>query len=100
MRKNVETLLHAYARYLALGGDPTVKLVLAAGCLPWTVPSRLIPRPLVAALGIGNRVHCCGWVDEADKPGLYALATAYLFPSLYEGFGMTVLEAMQAHLLP
>lgn len=96
VRKNVETLLHAYARYLALGGDPAVKLVLA-GRLP-AVDSAFTPdpRPLVAALGIGDQVHCCGWVDEADKPGLYALATAYLFPSLYEGFGMTVLEAMQA----
>ncbi|HAJ37302.1 MAG TPA: glycosyltransferase family 1 protein, partial [Chloroflexi bacterium] len=35
-------------------------------------------------------------VEEADKPALYALATAFVFPSLYEGFGMMVLEAMQA----
>jgi glycosyltransferase involved in cell wall biosynthesis len=41
-------------------------------------------------------VHFCGWIDEADKPALYALSVAYIFPSLYEGFGMMVVEAMQA----
>ena len=35
-----------------------------------------------------------GRVDEADKPALYRLATVFAFPSLYEGFGLTVLEAM------
>ncbi len=45
---------------------------------------------------MASQVQFCGWVDEAHKPALYALATAFLFPSLYEGFGMMVLEAMQA----
>ncbi len=95
-RKNVDALLRAYKRYLEMGGDGGVKLVLA-GKLP-AVDSAFAPdpRPMAASLGISEQVHCCGWVDEADKPALYALATAYLFPSLYEGFGMTVLEAMQA----
>lgn len=35
-------------------------------------------------------------VEEADKAASYAQATAYIFPSLYEGFGMMVLEAMAA----
>jgi len=35
-----------------------------------------------------------GWVDEADKPALYAGATAFVFPSHYEGFGLPVLEAI------
>jgi glycosyltransferase involved in cell wall biosynthesis len=42
------------------------------------------------------QVHFTDWVDEHDKPALYALATAFLFPSRYEGFGMMVLEAMAA----
>ena len=37
-----------------------------------------------------------GWVEEADKAPLYAAAVAFLFPSLYEGFGMMLLEAMAA----
>jgi glycosyltransferase involved in cell wall biosynthesis len=35
------------------------------------------------------------WVDQADLEGLYAAATAFVFPSLYEGFGLPVLEAMR-----
>jgi glycosyltransferase involved in cell wall biosynthesis len=54
------------------------------------------PRGIAQALHLGDRVHFCGWVAEEDKPALYAGAVAYLFPSLYEGFGMMLLEAMQA----
>jgi glycosyltransferase involved in cell wall biosynthesis len=46
-------------------------------------------------LGIGGDVRFLGWVSDADMEGLYAAATAFVFPSLYEGFGLPVLEAMQ-----
>jgi glycosyltransferase involved in cell wall biosynthesis len=36
------------------------------------------------------------YVDEADLPGLYAVATVFAYPSLYEGFGLPILEAMAA----
>lgn len=96
VRKNMGRLLHGYARYLQLGGDPKIKLVLA-GALP-AQDSAFFPDPrrLAAEAGCSEQVHFCGWVDEADKPALYALATAFVFPSEYEGFGMMVLEAMQA----
>ena len=95
-RKNMGGLLHGYARYLQRGGDPEVKLVLA-GTLP-AQDSAFFPDPrrLAAEAGCAEHVHFCGWVDEADKPALYALAVAFVFPSEYEGFGMMVLEAMQA----
>ena len=35
-----------------------------------------------------------GYVDEKDKPYLYGMAAAFVFPSLYEGFGMPIIEAM------
>jgi glycosyltransferase involved in cell wall biosynthesis len=35
-----------------------------------------------------------GWIDEEDKPALYKLAQCFVFPSLYEGFGITIIEAM------
>lgn len=96
VRKNLAATIRAYRRYLDRGGDPAVKLVLA-GQLP-AVDSDFAPDPrrLAAEQGLGDQVQCCGWVDEADKPALYALATAFVFPSLYEGFGMMVLEAMAA----
>lgn len=96
VRKNVTGTLHAYRRYLDRGGDPAVRLVIA-GKLP-TQDSAFTPDPqkIVTELNLLTQVQFCGWVDEADKPALYALATAYLFPGFYEGFGMMVIEAMQA----
>jgi glycosyltransferase involved in cell wall biosynthesis len=95
-RKNVEGILAGYRRYLDKGGDPAVKLVLAG-----KVPERDTdffpdPRRMAAALNLDEQIHYAGWVDEADKPALYRGATAYLFPSHYEGFGMMLLEAMAA----
>ncbi|NJN80861.1 MAG: glycosyltransferase family 4 protein [Caldilineaceae bacterium] len=79
-----------------MGGDPAVRLVIA-GRLPET-DSAFAPDPpkIAAELRLTDQVQFCGWIDEADKPAFYALATAFLFPSLYEGFGMMVLEAMAA----
>lgn len=96
MRKNVDSILAAYARYLALGGDPTVRLVLA-GQLP-SHDSDFAPDPRRQAEThqVTHAVHFCGRVAEADKSAIYAGATAFLFPSLYEGFGMMLLEAMAA----
>lgn len=96
MRKNIVSILHAYSRYLEKGGDPAVQLVIA-GKLPDAHTDFFPdPRRLAAEMGIFHRVSFPGWVEEADKPALYALATAFLFPSRYEGFGMMVLEAMGA----
>jgi glycosyltransferase involved in cell wall biosynthesis len=48
-----------------------------------------------ARLGIADRVRFPGWVSDEDLEGLYAAATCFVFPSLIEGFGMPVLEAME-----
>ena len=45
-------------------------------------------------LGLTSRVRFAGFVSNADLPALYAGAAAYLFPSLYEGYGLPILEAM------
>lgn len=95
-RKNVATTLRGYARYLERGGDPAVKLVVA-GQLPQEESDfRPDPQRIAAELALGEQVQFCGFIAETDKPAIYSLATAYLFPSTYEGFGMMVLEAMQA----
>jgi glycosyltransferase involved in cell wall biosynthesis len=49
---------------------------------------------LVARLGIADDVRLLGWVSDAELEGLYALAALFVLPSLYEGFGLPVLEAM------
>ncbi|MCC6169158.1 MAG: glycosyltransferase family 4 protein [Caldilineaceae bacterium] len=96
VRKNLAGTIQAYRRYLERGGDPAVKLVLGGKLPERDSAFAPDPRRLAAAQGLGDQVLCCGWVEEADKPALYALATAFVFPSLYEGFGMMVLEAMAA----
>lgn len=96
VRKNMAALLAAYARYRDRGGDPGIKLVIAGKLPAQETPLFPDPRRLAVAAGCQEDVHFCGWVEEGDKAALYALATAFVFPSLYEGFGMMVLEAMQA----
>lgn len=96
VRKNVLGIVRAYRRYLDLGGDPSIKLVIA-GTLP-RQDSPFFPDPqrLVSQLELHDQVRCIGWVEEEDKAALYAASVAFLFPSRYEGFGMMLLEAMAA----
>jgi glycosyltransferase involved in cell wall biosynthesis len=51
-------------------------------------------RERAAALGVSADVRFAGWLGQAELEGLWALADAFVFPSLYEGFGLPVLEAM------
>ncbi|NUM44920.1 MAG: glycosyltransferase family 4 protein [Anaerolineales bacterium] len=52
------------------------------------------PQVKEQAAALGDRVKFLGPVSNADQPGLYAAATVFVFPSLYEGFGLPVIEAM------
>ena len=45
---------------------------------------------------LGQRVRLLGYVPDKDLPALYAGAACFVFPTLYEGFGMPILEAMAA----
>ena len=75
-------------------GPPSL---VVAGQLPTAdTPFAPDPRPVVARLGLADRVHFTGWVDEADKPALYSLALGSVFVSEYEGFGLPVVEGMAA----
>lgn len=96
VRKNLLGIVRAYRRYLDLGGDPAVKLVVAGKPPQTDTPFFPDPQRLVRQLELTDYVRFIGWVDEGDKEPLFAGATAFLFPSLYEGFGMMLLEAMDA----
>jgi glycosyltransferase involved in cell wall biosynthesis len=89
-RKNQRRLVQAYARYRALGGA-AMPLVLAGG-KGWLMEE--FAREL-QALGIGGDVVLTGYVTDAELVWLYRNCYANLYPSLFEGFGLPVLEGMQ-----
>jgi glycosyltransferase involved in cell wall biosynthesis len=51
-------------------------------------------RQYADELKITDYIRWIGYIDEADKPSLYRLADVFVYPSMYEGFGLPVLEAM------
>lgn len=89
-RKNLPTLLRAVA--LARRGAPDLALIKVGRAHFERERERL--RALAAALGLEDAVFWLGDVLEDDLPGLYALAEAAVQPSLFEGFGFPLLEAM------
>jgi glycosyltransferase involved in cell wall biosynthesis len=92
-RKNLGTLFAAYAAMNANLRNAT-PLVIAGG--PPQRDSDFFPDPrrLAEEHELQDRVSFVGWVAEEDKPALYSGAVLFVFPSLYEGFGLPVLEAM------
>jgi glycosyltransferase involved in cell wall biosynthesis len=83
--KNLPTLLQAFAR-----AETDTPLVLAG----FHDPRFADPQAQVAQLGIAKRVRFVGAPSDDELPILYSAAVAFAMPSLYEGFGLPVLEAM------
>lgn len=92
-RKNVNQLLLAYTYVEQAEGD-NIPLVIAGREPAWGAPLFPDMRQYAAELAITDYVRWIGYVDEADKPSLYRLASVFAFPTLYEGFGLMALEAM------
>jgi glycosyltransferase involved in cell wall biosynthesis len=87
-RKNLARLAHAFAQL-----DPAIfphKLVIA-GKKAWSYGDMLAE---IEQLEHGGRIQFTGYVDDAHLPALYAEAEAFTFVSLYEGFGIPVIEAL------
>jgi glycosyltransferase involved in cell wall biosynthesis len=93
MRKNVPRIIEAYWR-LPEALRREYQLVIAGRYQYLGHPLYPDPRETVRRLGLEGSVIFTGQIREQDKAPLYSAATIYTFPSLYEGFGMTVLEAM------
>jgi glycosyltransferase involved in cell wall biosynthesis len=87
-RKNLTRLVRALGR-LKAQGQPQ-KLVMA-GPWGWSMDDF---QQQIEELDLKESVQLLGYVPEEDLPGLYSLATIFVFPSLYEGFGLPPLEAM------
>ena len=88
-RKNHRRLLEAYARMREQAGS-TLPLVLAGG-RGWLMEDF---GETVAGLKLGSDVILTGYLDDLELQWLYQNCYAFVFPSLFEGFGLPVLEAM------
>ena len=114
-RKNIERLIRAFNRYTpenvtSNGQDLRIKnkelraknhnslfinpksspILVIAGSKGW-LSDEIFALP--KNLGIEDRVKFLGFVPDEDLPALYSGAKAFLFPSLFEGFGLPILEA-------
>ncbi|UCC77731.1 MAG: glycosyltransferase family 4 protein, partial [Anaerolineales bacterium] len=87
-RKNLTRLLEAFA---IVGQQLEHIHLVIAGKRGW------LYKPLFARvqeLGLDERVHFAGYVPQDDLPALISGACVFVLPSLYEGFGLPVVEAM------
>ena len=87
-RKNLATILAAYARYVRLGNQP-IPLKICGG-KGWGLGEL---ETLIEKYCLDGLVEVLGYVADADLPELYLNARALLIPSLYEGFGLPIVEA-------
>jgi alpha-1,3-rhamnosyl/mannosyltransferase len=88
-RKNHRRLIQAFTHLVQQERLPHHLVI--AGTRGWK------DRPLwieARQSAMGDRIHFLGYVPAANLPGLYQGASAFAFPSLYEGFGLPVLEAL------
>jgi glycosyltransferase involved in cell wall biosynthesis len=92
-RKNLPALIRAYA---SLPGDVRPGLVLAGPIAPWNPEGWDLLRPVLDEQppAIRERIVLTGYVHDEQKVPLLTGAEALVFPSLYEGFGLPVIEAM------
>jgi glycosyltransferase involved in cell wall biosynthesis len=90
--KNLDRLLRAFA--LFRGSHPEFRLVVCGMHGFSTGPL----HELRDSLGLADAVEFPGWIPREDLYDLYAKASAFLYPSTFEGFGLPLLEALAAAL--
>jgi glycosyltransferase involved in cell wall biosynthesis len=88
-RKNLARVISAFSQLASASALADVQLVLA-GKRGWLYDDLFTQ---VARLGLAGRVLFPGYIPESDLPALLGGALAFVYPSLYEGFGIPVLEA-------
>lgn len=87
-RKNIPNLLRAFAQLKSIGFPH--KMVIA-GMIGWKYQNIF---SIIDNLGIKDEVIFTGFIDYEDLPVLYNFADVFVYPSLFEGFGLPPLEAM------
>ena len=89
-RKNPLPVIEAYEEFIKQNPDSPHDLVLAGS--PGWEKRALYTRIRTSVLR--KRIHAIGFVEDVDKPVVYNLASVFVYPSFYEGFGFPPLEAM------
>lgn len=92
-RRRVDELIAAYNNLKADGHDIQLVLVGENFQSPESVPEGPV-RDAVMGSSYKNDILTLGYIDDATKQRLFKTALAFVFPSVYEGFGIPVLEAM------
>ncbi|GAC1344462.1 MAG: glycosyltransferase family 1 protein [Isosphaeraceae bacterium] len=85
-RKNIPCLVRGFAA----SGINDVELVLAGG----KDEQRADLVALAQSLGVDDRLRLLGWITDEELPVLFAEALCFVYPSVYEGFGLQICEAM------
>lgn len=106
-RKNLEMLIKAFSQVVWLSGNQAVRKDKNPSGLNTRIPDNLnlviAGKPgwdyqkildLPKKLGIESMVKFLGYVDRQDLPSLYTSAAVFAHPSLFEGFGLPILEAL------
>ncbi|HEV7206721.1 MAG TPA: glycosyltransferase family 1 protein [Jatrophihabitans sp.] len=88
--KNVDGVLRAWAEHAGGADDAVVLRICGLGGT-----ARDAAQDLVRTLGIDERVELMPWLDDAEFAALFAGASAILFPSDFEGFGLPAVEALR-----
>lgn len=91
-RKNLSVLIRAFAAVVKSGHVDLEKYFLVvAGTAGWECEGMFSE---IERSGVSDKIILTGFVDEADQAALYNLASLFVYPSVYEGFGFPPLEAM------
>jgi glycosyltransferase involved in cell wall biosynthesis len=86
-RKNTRRLIGAFSRWRDRGGERSRYRLLITGTS--------LDREFVQnGSGLPEGVSLLGYVDKGELPGLYAGAAAFVYPGIYEGFGLPIIESM------
>jgi len=93
-RKNVIELINAFKKLKSYQSQKDIYLLLVGTIPPKT--KKIIPdiKKAIIEVGLGKYIKELGYIPEEDLPGLYSLANLFVYPSIYEGFGLPVLEAI------
>jgi glycosyltransferase-like protein len=93
-RKNTLRILEAFAQLVAIRPDAELVIAGGASLLDHSDYQQAFAARLAQMGPAAASVHRTGVIEDADMPRLYRLSTALVFPSVKEGFGLCVLEAM------